>query len=43
MTGDAGTTLTEHIVRHGDCLTIISVVQDPVYLEEPLMRSTMTK
>jgi hypothetical protein len=33
-------TLTEHIVRHGDCLTIISVVQDPVYLEEPLMRST---
>ena len=33
-------TLTEHIVRHGDCLTIISLVQDPVYLEEPLMRST---
>jgi hypothetical protein len=33
-------TLTEHIVRHGDMLTIISVVNDEVYLEEPLMRST---
>src|SRR5262249_9124224 len=33
-------TLIEHIVRHGDLLTIISVVHDEVYLEEPLMRST---
>ena len=33
-------TLIEHIVRHGDLLTIISVVHDDVYLEEPLMRST---
>jgi hypothetical protein len=33
-------TLTEHIVRHGDCLTIISIVHDAVYLEEPLTRST---
>jgi hypothetical protein len=33
-------TLIEHIVRHGDSLTIISIVHDPVYLEEPLMRST---
>ena len=33
-------TLVEHIARHGDILTIVSVVSDPVYLEEPLMRST---
>jgi hypothetical protein len=33
-------TLVEHIVRHGDVLTIVSVVTDPVYLEEPLVRST---
>jgi len=32
--------LIEHIVRHGDYLTIVTVVDDPVYLEEPLMRST---
>src|ERR1700686_3075964 len=32
-------TLIEHIVRHADLLTIISIVRDPVYLEEPLMRS----
>ncbi len=32
--------LTEHFIRHGDVLTIISVVSDPVYLEEPLMRTT---
>jgi hypothetical protein len=33
-------TITEHIVRHADVLTIVSVVDDPVYLEEPLVRST---
>jgi hypothetical protein len=33
-------TVTEHIVRHGDVLTIVSVVDDPVYLEEPFIRST---
>ena len=33
-------TLTEHIVRHGNVLTIVSVVDDPIYLEEPLVRST---
>jgi hypothetical protein len=32
--------LTEHVIRHGDVLTIICVVSDPVYLEEPLMRTT---
>src|ERR1051325_9146671 len=33
-------TITEHIVRHGDVLTIVSIVTDPVYLEEPFIRST---
>jgi len=33
-------TMVEHIVRHGDVLTIVSVVTDPVYLEEPFVRST---
>jgi hypothetical protein len=32
--------MTEHFVRHGTVLTIISVVYDPVYLEEPFVRST---
>jgi hypothetical protein len=32
-------TFTEHWVRHGDFLTIITVITDPVYLEEPLTRS----
>ena len=34
------TTITEHFVRHGAILTLIALVRDPVYLEEPFMRST---
>jgi hypothetical protein len=34
-------TMTEHYFRHGNYLTIVSIVTDPVYLEEPLIRSTM--
>jgi hypothetical protein len=30
----------EHFFRHGDYLTVVSVVYDPVYLEEPLVRSS---
>jgi hypothetical protein len=33
-------TMTEHFARHGNVLTIISVVYDPAYLEEPFVRST---
>jgi glyoxylase-like metal-dependent hydrolase (beta-lactamase superfamily II) len=33
-------TMTEHFIRHGDILTVVSVVKDPVYLEEPFIRST---
>jgi hypothetical protein len=33
-------TMTEHFIRHGDYLTIINVVYDPAYLEEPFIRSS---
>ena len=33
-------TLTEHWIRHGDHLTWVSIVNDPVYLTEPFVRST---
>ena len=32
-------TLTERIVRHGDYLTWVSIVEDPVFLTEPFIRS----
>jgi len=32
-------TLVEHFIRHGDYLTHISVLTDPVYLTEPLVKS----
>jgi hypothetical protein len=32
-------TVTEHFVRHGNYLTVIGIIDDPVYLEEPLVRS----
>jgi hypothetical protein len=32
-------TLTEHWTRHGDFLTVVTVVEDPVFLTEPLVRS----
>jgi hypothetical protein len=32
-------TFTEHWLRHGDLLTIVTVVDDPVYFTEPLVRS----
>jgi hypothetical protein len=33
-------TVTEHWVRHGDILTVTTVVEDPIYLTEPLVRSS---
>lgn len=33
-------TLTEHWIRNGDILTVLEVIRDPVYLTEPLLRST---
>ena len=32
-------TLTEHWVRHGDFLTVVTVIDDPVFLTERLVRS----
>jgi hypothetical protein len=32
-------TLVEHFIRHGDHLTHVSIVTDPVYLTEPLIKS----
>jgi hypothetical protein len=32
-------TLIEYFIRHGDFLTIVSIVKDPVYLTEPLVRT----
>jgi hypothetical protein len=32
-------TFTEHWTRHGNYLTVVTVITDPVYLEEPFVRS----
>ena len=32
--------MTEHFIRHGDVLTVVTIVDDPVYLEEPFIRSS---
>jgi len=33
-------TMTEHWMRHGEFLTMLQVINDPVYLMEPMVRST---
>jgi glyoxylase-like metal-dependent hydrolase (beta-lactamase superfamily II) len=33
-------TMTERFIRHGNVLTVVSIVDDPVYLEEPFIRTT---
>jgi len=33
-------TMTERFIRHGNYLTVVTVVDDPIYLEEPFIRST---
>lgn len=32
--------MIEHFIRHGDYLTIVTAVDDPVYFDEPFVRST---
>lgn len=34
------TTVTEHWMRHGDILTATVIVEDPIYLTEPFIRTT---
>jgi hypothetical protein len=36
----AHATMTEHFIRHGDFLTLVTIVNDPVYLEEPFIRTS---
>jgi hypothetical protein len=31
--------MTEHFYRHGLYLTMVSIIEDPIYLEEPFVRS----
>jgi cyclase len=33
-------TMVERFIRHGDVLTVLTIVDDPIYLEEPFVRST---
>jgi hypothetical protein len=32
--------MTEHFIRHGDWMTLVTIVDDPVYLEEPFIRTS---
>jgi hypothetical protein len=32
-------TVIEHFVRHGDLMTHVSITEDPIFLEEPLIKS----
>ena len=34
-------TVTEHLIRHGDVVTVFSVVNDPVYLSEPMSKTSL--
>lgn len=31
--------MTEHFIRHGDHLSVVQIVEDPAYLEEPFIRT----
>jgi hypothetical protein len=33
-------TMTEYFARHGDYLTVVTIVKDPVFLTEPLVRTS---
>jgi cyclase len=33
-------TMVEHVIRHGDQLMVMSFIKDPVYLSEPMVRTT---
>jgi glyoxylase-like metal-dependent hydrolase (beta-lactamase superfamily II) len=34
-------TVEEHYIRHGDVITMLAVIDDPVYLTEPLSKASM--
>jgi hypothetical protein len=33
-------TMTEYFIRHGDYFTVVTIVKDPVFLTEPLVRTS---
>lgn len=33
-------TVTEHIIRHGNYLEWVTIINDPVYFTEPVIRTT---
>jgi glyoxylase-like metal-dependent hydrolase (beta-lactamase superfamily II) len=33
-------TMTERFIRHGNYLTVVTIVDDPIYLDEPFIRTT---
>jgi cyclase len=33
-------TMTERFIRHGNYLSVVTIVEDPIYLEEPFIRTT---
>jgi hypothetical protein len=40
VASSAHAVMTEHFIRHGDYLTMVSIVDDPAYLEEPFIRTS---
>jgi hypothetical protein len=40
VAASANTTMTEHFIRHGDFLTLVTIDDDPAYLEEPFIRTS---
>jgi len=34
-------TVTEHLIRHGDTVTVFAVVDDPVYLSAPMSKTSL--
>src|SRR5262245_27638303 len=34
-------TVTEHLIRHGDTITVLAVIDDPVYLSEPMSKTSL--
>lgn len=40
VTASAYSTMTEYFVRHGDELMLATIIEDPVYLDEPFVRTS---
>jgi glyoxylase-like metal-dependent hydrolase (beta-lactamase superfamily II) len=40
VTASARSVMTEYFVRHGNHLLLVTIIEDPVYLEEPFVRTS---